>query len=242
MSTLTILGSSSRGNGYVLRCRGAILVIELGLPFSAYQKEIGGNWSSVVGAIVSHKHHDHARPDTMKHFNLRQIRVRGPQELAEYGLPLVDKTTAHFYDYAHRLVFTVKALSVPHTCDCNAYVITTADGECILFYTDCSDFRYQISGVTCILGEVNYCARKLALNEANGYNKSRPDGHMELETAVNVVSRHYSPKLREVVCLHLSDGNSDENEIITRFRGELGITPIIAQPGIVLDLTPNEPF
>jgi isopentenyldiphosphate isomerase len=65
---------------------------------------------------------------------------------------------------------------------------------------------------------------------------------MELETAVNVVSRHYSPKLREVVCLHLSDGNSDENEIITRFRSELGITPIIAQRGIVLDLAPNDPF
>lgn len=56
MSKLTVLGSSSKGNGYLLECDGEILIIEAGW---SYEKVVlpAINWEGgrVVGCLASHR-------------------------------------------------------------------------------------------------------------------------------------------------------------------------------------------
>lgn len=55
MATLKVLGSSSKGNGYVLECDNEVLIIELGVKFSEILKGIDYKWNKVVGALCSHR-------------------------------------------------------------------------------------------------------------------------------------------------------------------------------------------
>lgn len=125
--------------------------------------------------------------------------------------------------------FTVMPLSVEHNVQCLAYVIDHPDIGRLIFATDCIDFPYKVQNVNYMLCEVNYCEDKIIDNICNGADiHSRPDNHMSLDTAIEVVGRLYNPRLSLVCAIHLSDGNSDENAIKKRFREELGIDIKIA--------------
>ena len=58
---LTVLGSSSRGNGYVLQNETEALIIECGVSLLEVKKAVGFNVSKIVGALCSHEHGDHAK-------------------------------------------------------------------------------------------------------------------------------------------------------------------------------------
>lgn len=55
MATLKVLGSSSKGNCYILECQGESLIIELGVKFNEILKGIDYKWNKVVGALCSHR-------------------------------------------------------------------------------------------------------------------------------------------------------------------------------------------
>ena len=58
---LKILGSSSKGNCYILDNGKEALVIECGISFNEVQKAVNFDISRIKGAIVSHEHGDHAK-------------------------------------------------------------------------------------------------------------------------------------------------------------------------------------
>lgn len=121
-------------------------------------------------------------------------------------------------------------LAVEHNVECYGYIIDCPDGLRIVFYTDTCSFNYSIPNVNVILGEVNYCDEQILDNLCNGLDvRSQFANHMGLDTAVSVIKRLQSPKLSKVVCLHLSDGNSDENAIKERIFVETGVRPLIAE-------------
>lgn len=53
---LTVLGSSSRGNGYLLDCGKEQLIIECGVHFKDCAKALNFNLENVVAVCVSHGH------------------------------------------------------------------------------------------------------------------------------------------------------------------------------------------
>ena len=57
---LSVLGSSSSGNAYVLQNVGEALLIEAGVNFKKVVAALEGNISKVVGCLISHEHGDHA--------------------------------------------------------------------------------------------------------------------------------------------------------------------------------------
>ena len=58
---LKILGSSSKGNCYLLDNGKEALAIECGISFKEVQKAVNFDVSRIKGAIVSHEHGDHAK-------------------------------------------------------------------------------------------------------------------------------------------------------------------------------------
>ena len=57
---LTVIGSSSEGNSYVLQNAGEALLLEAGKPFKHTLAALGGNLRKVVGCLITHEHGDHA--------------------------------------------------------------------------------------------------------------------------------------------------------------------------------------
>ena len=58
---LKILGSSSKGNCYLLDNGDDCLMIECGIPFKDVQKAVNFGISRIAGVIISHEHGDHAK-------------------------------------------------------------------------------------------------------------------------------------------------------------------------------------
>ena len=62
MMTLTVIGSGSSGNCYLLQNDEEALVIEAGLPFDKTVKvALGWNTDKIKALVVSHRHDDHAK-------------------------------------------------------------------------------------------------------------------------------------------------------------------------------------
>lgn len=53
---LTIVGSGSSGNSYVLENESEILLIEAGMPLKKVQEYINFNIKKIKGLLVSHEH------------------------------------------------------------------------------------------------------------------------------------------------------------------------------------------
>lgn len=63
---------------------------------------------------------------------------------------------------------------------------------------------------------------------------------MELEECISTVKRLRHGGLQSVILVHLSNGLSDVNMFKERFKSELGITPIIAEPNLIVELNKDE--
>ncbi|MBQ2188185.1 MAG: MBL fold metallo-hydrolase, partial [Bacteroidales bacterium] len=57
---LTILGSSSAGNCYILHNETEALIIEAGIKFDFVKRELDYNLTKVRACLISHGHGDHA--------------------------------------------------------------------------------------------------------------------------------------------------------------------------------------
>lgn len=136
--------------------------------------------------------------------------------------------------------FGITPLPVPHSAECYAYVIDLPLNEGrLLFATDCGDVPYKVKDVNYMLIESNW-DRDIVLEqhfEGNESSGSTIGTHMELEKTLEVVERHMSPMLREVILCHLSARNIDEDKTIKAFQQRLGITPKIAHKGLQVELS-----
>lgn len=231
-----VINSNSHGNGYVLDVNNDKLIVEVGVPMKEILKTLCWELKTKPKAIVTHWHTDHC--GKIKQYLGYGIPVYSTPQCATKYEGVVPLQPKRRYQLGN---FFVTPLLVPHNAECYSYVIDIPSERVrMLFITDASAFPYKIPDVNFICIETNYCEDKLMENLDRGGVSSQYENHMELETAIDVVKRHYSPSLREVVCLHLSDGNSDENTIKKRFYEELGIRVRIAEPNLSISFYSEE--
>ena len=57
---LKVLGSSSKGNGYILDSGSEALILECGVNLKEAKKALGFDVKKVAGCCVTHQHNDHA--------------------------------------------------------------------------------------------------------------------------------------------------------------------------------------
>ena len=57
---LTVLGSGSAGNGYLLEGRDSALLVECGVKPEVLMRSTSVQLSRIAGALVTHEHKDHA--------------------------------------------------------------------------------------------------------------------------------------------------------------------------------------
>ncbi len=159
------------------------------------------------------------------------------KKLDFYGMQGIDHRKAYRIKN-----FLIRAIPVPHgDCPCFSYVIDCSDGNRILFITDASDFPTKVPNVTHLMIEANYSMDIIERNAVKDqWNFSASNTHMSLEKATEVIERHKSASLQTVTLLHLSAGNSNAKEFVQYVEKETGITPYIADKGVVIDFKKEE--
>lgn len=231
-ATLTILSSSSHGNGYVIKSDNEVLILEAGVPFKECAKALCHDISNVRAVITTHGHIDHAK-------YIPQYKAHG---LRVYCTPI---SAADFDCYymrpEYRYVFggfKVSALKVPHgDCLCYCYIIDHPAMGRLLFATDLTTFPYNVKDCNHLLIEANFSEDVRVDALLNGAElRAQSRNHMEIGETIRTINRLKSPELSSVILLHLSDQLSDAEGFKRRIFNECGVRAEVAEKNKVFDL------
>ncbi len=219
---LKILGSSSKGNCYILEGEHHKLILEAGVKFEEVKKVIDFKLDDVAACLVTHDHKDHL--GYVGAFLLSGIQVYGSKgtmgELKHHNINLVNsKETFQVGE------FKILAFDSIHDTEepLNFLIESSLTGERLLFITDSAYCKYNFKNIDYLLVECNF---KESIIQKNVEDKKIPEfiaqrireTHMEFETTKKLIVNY--PGLKKVVLIHLSDKNSDPQ----MFKDELETT------------------
>ncbi len=233
---LLCLGSNSSGNCYLLIGATSTLVIECGMPIKEVKKALNFDLSKIVGAIVSHEHRDHAK--YVSDYSAAGITVLANAMVASrltFGKAI---ESGKGYKIGG---FEIVPFNVKHDVPCLGFLIRHAEMGRMLFLTDTMFCEYTFPGLTHILIECNYSDEILNANIESGLvsPSMRPrlmESHMELETVKGILRANDLSAVANIVLIHLSDGNSDEQKFIKEIKGVTGLPTYAANKGFMLEL------
>ena len=125
--------------------------------------------------------------------------------------------------------FLIQPLSVPHSCECYAYIIQHEEFGKLVFATDCSAFKYKIKSVNHWMLEMNYSEDILVQNLCNNeMSKSLYQYHLEANDTIESLKVNFCKDTQSITLIHLSSHNSDEKEFVQRVKDELGFDNVTA--------------
>lgn len=247
---LTVLGSNSKGNCYILQNSKEALIIECGVSLSEVKKAIDFNVSKIVGVIVSHEHGDHA-----KYVN-EFVGARIPVYMSKGTAGIVSKGLKNYVPHiilsesGHKNQignFTILPFDVKHdAAEPLGFLIKHEETGIVLFATDTYFLPNRFEGLNNILIEANYRTDILeARKEAGGlpsalYHRTL-ESHMSFETCMEALQANDLSKVNNIVLIHLSDGNSHAEQFKRDAHQETGKTVWIADKGLKINFN-KTPF
>lgn len=240
---LKVLGSSSKGNCYLLENESQVLIIEAGISLGEVKKAIGFKTDKVVGAIITHRHGDHS--SQVANYLKAGITI----------LALEDVFIAHNLEphgSFRRVIegdgkgyilggFKIVPFYVVHDVPCVGFLIDHIDMGKMVFLTDTMMCEYTFSGLNHLLIETNYCDEILEKNIQAGYmdrafKERLMQTHMSLETAKSILKSNDLTAVRNIVLIHLSDGNSDEKRFVSEIEQLTGKVVLAAKSKLEIEV------
>lgn len=225
---IQILGSSSKGNAYLVEMGGTRLLLECGMPWKKLQQLSGFTMSDVDACLISHEHGDHGC---------------GAADAVRNGVPVYTSAgTAQALGidghYRCRTIVPyavvpvgatdVMALPVEHdAAEPFAYLIRD-DDEVLLFATDTPYLPYNVPGLTHAMVEANYDDE--LMDAAQGeLNRRIRRSHMSIGAIERWLREGDAAKtLQQIYLLHLSDERSDAAAFKERIQRATGAEVYIA--------------
>lgn len=225
---IKILGSSSKGNCYVIDTHEGILLLECGLKYKEILKAIDFKIQNVLGCIVTHEHKDHSK-------SIKELTDAGVDVYASAG-------TLEACNIQHHRAIPVKSENqfqtgkfkiMPFETQHDAkeplgYLIFHPDFGRLLFATDTYYVKYKFKNLNYIMVECNFSLSILNERVKSGdvheaMKKRLLGSHFSLENVVEFLTANNLSTVKQIYLIHLSDGNSDEKvfkETIQRTTGK----------------------
>lgn len=233
-----VLGSSSSGNCYILDDGNEALIIEAGIRFAEVKKALRFNLRKVAGCLITHQHNDHAKyiHDMVKN-GITTLAL--PEVWLAKGLaPSVAVVPGTGYKLGRFKVLPFRAC---HDVPCVGYLIEHPKCGKTLFLTDSYMCEYTFKGLNHIMVECNYS--DVDLMKAIEAGRTLPaqrerlmTSHMELGTCLELLEANDLSEVSEIMLLHLSNDNSNEQRFKEAVEAATGIRTYIANPGLVVDI------
>lgn len=230
MAEIKVLGSSSKGNCYIVECSEESLILEAGVDIREVNVALDFDYSRVSGCLVTHEHGDHckyAEKLAKKHVDI----FSSAGTLKTLGL----YTKGRSLSYASPTQiggFNVKMIKNTHEgAEPVSFLITHKEVGSMLFVTDTGSFPYKISGVNYIMIEANYAFDTITESGEAWSDRIFPS-HLSLEAALNACELHRDT-LDGAMLTHLSERNADRDIFEDRAKERLGIPVSIGRKGLI---------
>lgn len=211
MAVLKVIGSGSKGNGYVIECSNESLVIELGVSYKDFLKNT--DLTIVSAALVSHKHNDHFQKSTATHFAKARIPVYSNTDVAEYSSKYMQVSIVEKGMKYTAGGFSFQPIPLNHSAENFGYVINHDEIGKLAFVTDTSDFKYRIKDVNHWLIEANYDPSIVIDNKLSPEGtRSNYSDHLSKQQCIDALKENLFEGTRSITLIHLSDDNSNAED------------------------------
>lgn len=240
---LTILSSSSKGNGYILHNDNEALIIEAGVRFKVVQKALDFNTSKIVGCIVTHEHGDHSGhvSEYLKN-TVKVFTSRGTIEKLK-GLSNERKPVAIASKQVFQVGnFRIMPFDVIHDAkEPFGYIIDHLETGKILFLTDTHYSKYVFKHINHYIIEANYVEEivdnLINCGKLQGFRYDRIyNSHMSLETCKKLLQANDLSQTNNIILIHLSDSHSDEKRMKREIIELTGKMVHVAKAGLEVEL------
>lgn len=245
---LQVIGSSSKGNCYILKSAKGSLLLECGISIKEISKAIDFNYSDIVGCVISHEHMDHCK-------SVYNVMGMGIDCYMSEGTSIALNVKGHRVKILNDHNFPVEVGNfyiVPFATEHDAkqplgfLIQEISSGEKLLFATDTYYIRYNFPGINYIMIECNYVPEILYANvEAGLVSEFRKDrllkSHFSLDNVLEFIKANDMSTVKKIILMHLSDENSNAVRMIAEISALSQRSVVIADPGMVIDLS-KAPF
>ena len=235
---LKVLGSSSRGNCYVLENEREALILEAGIRFSEVKRALNFNVSKVAGCLITHEHADHAAhvsevlkaciPVYTSAGTAKNLTVKGDR------LPLLCEAGTLLQLGAFRIIpFEAKH----DAAEPLGFFIDHPETGRVLFATDTYYLPCKFAGLNNVLIECHYDLDQLERNIAAGLipsvgrNRTKKS-HFSYQHWIESLQANDIKAVNNIVLLHLADGNSNAKAFAKGIKAATGKSVYVAEPGL----------
>lgn len=236
---LHVIGSSSKGNCYILESSSEALILEAGCKLMEVKKTLHWQLSKVVGCAVSHEHNDHAG-------YAAEYAAAGIKVLA---LPAVQQAKgikrnaiAVELGKAYKMgSFVLQPFAVMHDVPCVGYMVKQQELGKLVFFTDTFACKYRFKGVSTYMVEANYCDELLEANIEAGkvpmlLRNRLMTSHMELHNTIGFLRSSDLSSVRNIVLVHLSAGNAEAARFEEAVMAATGLPAVAAREGLTMEV------
>lgn len=214
---LKTLGSSSKGNCYIIKTKKEYLIIECGVKLGQIQKAVNFDFKKVSGCLVTHEHKDHSA-------QISNLTRRSIDVYATAGTFLnlgIKSHRAKIIEAKKQFKvggFTVLPFEAEHDAiEPVNFLIKHREFGTLLFITDSFYCRYKFKGVNYLMIECNH-SRELLEKASADLSKSYLDrlyrSHFSLENVIEFIKANDWSALKEIHLMHLSFLNADKKKFV----------------------------
>lgn len=234
---LRVVSSGSKGNSYILTNTKESLLIEKGVSIKAIKKALDYNVSSVQSCLISHRHKDHCY--NVDEVNLLGIPVYSNEETQGFLLETFKDCINGIQENKPIMIgkFMTVPFYLPHDDVPNfGYLIEHIEMGRLLFMTDYEycPFVFKSFEIEHMLIECNYIDKYVDRDSAKYKHVLR--GHAGLDTVLDFIKANQTNNLQNIILCHLSDENSNEEEILQAVREVVSpsVNVLIANKNVVV--------
>lgn len=242
---LTVVGTGSSGNSYVLESGGKKLILDAGMRAEEIIRACNG-LHDVVGCLVTHEHGDHSKSAmALIHYGVNVYTTHGTSDVMGikkgFFVPFW-----HMVEMLEPILidrFTVLPFPTEHDAQepCGFLIKDRKTGEQVLYATDTYYLRNTFPHINFWIIECNYTDEILNKQMEAGLinrvlaNRLRKS-HMSLKRLKLTLKANDLTDTRKILLVHLSDGRSDEQQMVEEISTLTGKETIAVNSGMVIDL------
>ena len=231
MITVTVIGSSSAGNAYMLDNGHSRLLLECGVRWKEIQQALNYKTASLDGVLITHEHGDHA--GHIKHAIKAGLDIYLSQGTAE-----AINVTGHQIHHVKSLQqfkvqnWTILPFDTVHDAAEPLGFLIQSGADKLLFLTDTSYCKYLFKGITHLMIECNFDDEILQANIESGRvegsrRKRLINSHMSLTRVKDFLKNNDLRSLQLIWLIHLSNDNSDEQKFKDEIQAATGIPVVV---------------